>query len=60
MIIKYQYCFANISVTKAWIFMTFYVVVNYYIVSLSFKFHGDPCINARAQIYALIFIKFES
>ena len=32
MIKKHQYCFANISVTKAQIFMKFYVVVNYYLV----------------------------
>ena len=24
-----------------------YVVVNYYLVSLSLKFHEDPCLNAR-------------
>ena len=29
--------------------MKFYVVVNYYLVSLSFKFHKDLCINARAR-----------
>ena len=40
-----QFYFANISATKAWIFMKFYVVVNYYLVSLNFK---DPCTNARA------------
>ena len=45
-----QYCFAYISATEAWIFMKFYVVVNYYLVSLSFKFHEDPCINARTQV----------
>ena len=45
-----QYCFANISVTEARIFMKFYVVVNYYLASLNFKFHDDPCINARALV----------
>ena len=30
--------------------MKFYVVVNYYLVSLSFKFHKNPCTNARAQV----------
>ena len=30
--------------------MKFYVVVNYYLVSLSFKFHEDPDSNARARI----------
>ena len=30
--------------------MKFYMVVNYYLVSLSFKFHEDPCINARARV----------
>ena len=32
------------------IFIRFYVVVNYYLLSLSFKFHGDPCTNARARV----------
>ena len=50
MIKKHQYCFANISTTKAGIFMKFYVEVNYYLVNLSFKFHDDPCINARTQV----------
>ena len=45
-----QYCFANISATEASIFMKFYVVVNYYLVTLSFKFYEDPCINARARV----------
>ena len=26
------------------------VVVNYYLVRLSFKFHEDPCINVRARV----------
>ena len=30
--------------------MKFYVVVYYYLVSLSFKFHEDLCINARARV----------
>ena len=30
--------------------MKFYMVVNYYLVSLSIKFHEDPCINARARV----------
>ena len=30
--------------------MKFYVVVNYYLVSLNFKFHKNPCTNARAQV----------
>ena len=30
--------------------MKFYMVVNYYLVSLSFKFHKNPCTNARAQV----------
>ena len=41
MITESQFYFANISATKARIFMKFYVVVNYYLVSLSFKFHED-------------------
>ena len=44
-----QYCFPNISVTKARIFMKFYMVVNWYLVSLCVKFHEDLCINARAR-----------
>ena len=38
----------NISATNTRIFMKSYVVVNYYLVSLSFKFPEDSCINARA------------
>ena len=49
MIKKHQYCFANISATKARIFMKFYMVVNYYVVSLSSKFYEDPCTNARTR-----------
>ena len=30
--------------------MKFYVVVNYYHVSLSFKFHEDPGKNERARV----------
>ena len=29
--------------------MKFYVVVNFYLVSLSLKFHEDPFVNARAR-----------
>ena len=43
-----QYCFANISATEAQIFMKFYVVLNFYLVS--FKYYQDPCISARAQV----------
>ena len=35
---------------EARIFMKFNVVVNYYIVSFNFKFHGDPWKNARAKV----------
>ena len=45
-----QYCFAYISATEAWIFMKFYVVVNYYLENLSLKFHADPCMNKPAQV----------
>ena len=45
-----QFYFANISTKKARILMKFYVVVNYYLVSLTFEFHDDPCINARAKV----------
>ena len=50
MIRKDQYWFENISTTKAQIFMKFYVVINYYLVSLSFKFHEYPCRNVRARV----------
>ena len=50
MIKKHQYCFANISATEARIFMKFYMVVNYYLVNLSFKFHEDLNSNARARV----------
>ena len=36
---KHQYCFANISAMKAKIFLKFYKVVNFYLVTLCFKFH---------------------
>ena len=45
-----QYCFANISATETQIFMKFYVVFKYYLVSLSFKFHGDLCTYVRARV----------
>ena len=38
------------SVTEARIFMKFYVVVTYYLVSLSFKFPEDLYPNARAGV----------
>ena len=44
-----QYCFANISAMKARIFMKIFMVVNYYLVSLSLKFHEDLAINVRAR-----------
>ena len=47
---KHQYCFENISATKAQIFMKFYVVVIYYLVIICIKFHSDLCINARARV----------
>ena len=47
---NHQYCFANIYGTKARIFMKFYMVVNYYLGSLTFNFHKDSCINARARV----------
>ena len=50
MITESQFYFANISAREAQIFMKFYVVVNYYLVSLSFKFYDDPFINARARV----------
>jgi len=30
--------------------MKFYVVVNYYLVSLGFKFYEDPCINEHIRV----------
>ena len=30
--------------------MKFYMVVNYYLVSLSLKFHEDSCIDARTNV----------
>ena len=30
--------------------MKFYMVVNYYVVSLSFKLYEDPCIFVRARV----------
>ena len=47
---KSQYCFASISTTEAQILMKFYMMVNKHLVSLSIKFHEDPCINARARV----------
>ena len=35
---------------KAQIFMKFYVVVNYYLVSLSFKFHEDMSTTACTRV----------
>ena len=40
----------NISAKKAQILMKFYVVVNYYLVSMCIEFHQDLCINARTRI----------
>ena len=50
MITEKYYHSVNISVTKAWIFMKFYMAVNYYLVSLYLEFHEGPCINARARV----------
>ena len=50
MITESQFYFANISITKARNFMKSYVGVNYYLVSLNFKFHEDPCINAQVRV----------
>ena len=47
---KQLYCFLNIAVTKAGIFMKFYVVVNYYFVGISLNFHEDPCINGSVGV----------
>ena len=47
---KHQYWFANISKRKARILMKFYVVVNYYLVISSLKFHEDLCINTCTPV----------
>ena len=49
LITEMQFYFANISEPEAQIFMKFYMVVKYYLESLSFKFHEDSCTNARTQ-----------
>ena len=36
--------------------MKFYMMVNYYLVSLCVKFHEDPCINERAGVVNAHFI----
>ena len=45
-----RYRFANISATKVWIFMKFYMMVNYYLVNLTFKVHKDLFTNARVRV----------
>ena len=50
MIKKHQYCFVNISATKAWIFMKLYVGVNYYLMGLYLKFHEYSCMNAHPRV----------
>ena len=50
MITESQFYFANISATKGRIFMKFYVVVHYYLVSLSLNFNEDLSINACIQV----------
>ena len=30
--------------------MKFYIVVNYYLVKFSFKFHEDPWVKVRARV----------
>ena len=45
-----QHCFANISVTEAGIFLKFYLVGYYYLVSFNLKFHKDPCMNAHSRV----------
>ena len=47
MIKKHQYCFANISATKAQIFMKFYVVVNQYLVIICIKQAGAELCQAQ-------------
>ena len=49
MITESQFYFTNISATKARIFMKFFVVVYYYLVSLSVEFHDNLRINACTE-----------
>ena len=53
LITESQFYFANISAPEARIFMKFYVVINYYLRNLSFKFHKDRCINMGARVVNL-------
>ena len=43
-------CESMENALKIEVFRKFYVVVNYYLVSLSFQFHEDPNSNARARV----------
>ena len=38
---------------KARIVMKIYMVVKYYLENLSFEFHEDSCINARARLISV-------
>ena len=54
---KCQYCFANISVTKARIVMKFYMVVIYYLVlifmNIRAQMRDTSCKRARAHAEAV-------
>ena len=49
MIFKSQYCFANISTTKAPIFMKFETYIHKIVKSYQKIFHEDPCTHARIR-----------
>ena len=47
---KEIYNFVKIAGRKAQIFMKFYVVVTYLLLSLSFKFHEDLLLNSHGRV----------
>ena len=49
MIFKSQYCFANISATKASIFMKFKTYIHKIVQNYQMIFRKDPCTHTRTQ-----------
>ena len=49
MIKKHQYCFANISVTEAQIFMKFETYIHKVVKNYQLIFRKDPCTYARTR-----------
>ena len=49
MIFKSQYCFANISATKARIFMKFETYIHKIVKNHQIIFRKDPCTHARTR-----------